>query len=138
MLTNTLEYGNIYSDRENLQKWKERDNMTYEQIMETLEGMNTRELVEIHNKYCEAYNDMDNIIYENDDYFLETYFMERPAELARSIQYGDYRYSDDYVQFNGYGNLDSFDYTDGHIFLSDIANYVADLDEDEQEDFLDV
>ena len=138
MLTNTLEYGNIYSDRENLQKWKERDNMTYEQIMETLEGMNTKELVEIHNKYCDAYNDMDNVIYENDDYFLETYFMERPAELARSIQYGDYRYSDDYVQFDGYGNLDSFNYTDGHVFLSDIANYVADLDEDEQEDFLDV
>ena len=112
--------------------------MTYEQIMETLEGMNTKELVEIHNKYCDAYNDMDNIIYENDDYFLETYFMERPADLARSIQYGDYRYSDDYVQFNGYGNLDSFNYTDGHVFLSDIANYVADLDEDEQEDFLDI
>lgn len=112
--------------------------MTYEQIMETLEGMSTKELVEVHNKYCDAYNDMDNIIYENDDYFLETYFMERPAELARSIQYGDYRYSDDYVQFNGYGNLDSFDYPDGHIFLSDIANYVADLDEDEQEDFLNV
>lgn len=112
--------------------------MTYEQIMETLESMGTKELVEVHNKYCDAYNDMDNIIYENDDYFLETYFMERPAELARSIQYGDYRYSDDYVQFNGYGNLESFDYTDGHVFLSDIANYIADLDEDEQEDFLDV
>ena len=112
--------------------------MTYEQIMETLKGMNTEELVEVHNKYCDAYNDMDNIIYENDDYFLETYFMERPAELARAIQYGDYRYNDVYVQFNGYGNLDSFDYTDGHVFLSDIANYVADLEEDEQEDFLNV
>lgn len=112
--------------------------MTYEQIMETLESMGTKELVEVHNKYCDAYNDMDNIIYENDDYFLETYFMERPAELARAIQYGDYRYCDDYVQFNGYGNLDSFNYTDGHVFLSDIANYVADLDEDEQEDFLNV
>lgn len=112
--------------------------MTYEQIMKTLEEMTTRELVEVHNKYCEACNDMDNEIFENDDYFLETYYMNRPADLAMAIQYGDYRYSDDFVQFNGYGNLDSFDFPDGHIFLSDIANYVADLDEDEQEDFLDV
>ena len=112
--------------------------MTYEQIMKTLEEMTTRELVEVHNKYCEAYNDMDNGIFENDDGFLEAYFMERPAELAMAIQYGDYRYSDDYVQFNGYGNLESFNYTDGHVFLSDIADYIADLNEDEQEDFLDV
>ena len=114
--------------------------MTYEQIMETLEGMSTKELVEIHNRFCEDFNSMDNLIYENDDYFLETYFMERPVELAMAIQYGDYRYCDDYVQFNGYGNLESFNYADGHVFLSDIANYILelDLDEDEQEDFLDV
>ena len=112
--------------------------ITYEQIIRELKSMSDPDLVDVHNKYCEAHNYMDDLIYENDDYFLETYFMERPAELARAIQYGDYRYCDDYVQFNGYGNLDSFNYTDGHVFLSDIANYVADLDEDEQEDFLNV
>lgn len=112
--------------------------MTYEQILERLNEMDNADLIAVHNKYCEAYGSMDNQIFENDDYFLETYFMNRPADLAMSIQYGDYRYSDEYVQFDGYGNLESFDYPDGHIFPEEIANYLEDLDEDEQEDFLDV
>lgn len=112
--------------------------MTYEQLLERLSEMGDADLIAVHNKYCEAYGSMDNQIFENDDYFLETYFMEKPAELARSIQYGDYRYCDDFVQFNGYGNLESFNYTDGHIFIEDIAGYLEDWDEDEQEDFLDV
>ena len=106
--------------------------------MKTLEEMTTRELVEVHNKYCEACNAMDNEIFENDDYFLETYYMNRPADLAMAIQYGDYRYSDDYVQFYGYGNLYRFYYSYFQVLIEYIADYVADLDEDEQEDFLDI
>ena len=110
--------------------------MTYEQIMETLEGMSTKELVEVHNKYCDAYNDMDNQIYENDEYFLDEHF-SCPSELARAICYGEYDYTDDYVMFDGYGNLKTFDNVTNHAMIEDIADYVADMeDEDEQEDFL--
>lgn len=56
---------------------------------------------------------MDHLeIYENDEYFFETFFEGRPMEAVRAAHYGDYNYGDDYVRFNGYGNLVSFgDYT---------------------------
>ena len=45
-------------------------------------------------------------VYENDEEFFETYFSD-PMEAVRATQFGNYNYSDDYVKFNGYGNLDS-------------------------------
>ena len=44
--------------------------------------------------------------YENDEFFFETFF-SNPMEAVRATQFGNYNYSDDYVRFNGYGNLDS-------------------------------
>ena len=29
-------------------------------------------------------------------------------EAIRAICYGDYNYNDDYIRFNGYGNIDSY------------------------------
>ena len=29
-------------------------------------------------------------------------------EVARAIYYGDYNYNDEYIKFNGYGNLETF------------------------------
>ena len=43
----------------------------------------------------------------NDEDFFECCF-ENKIEVARAICYGDYNYTDDYVRFNGYGNLESF------------------------------
>lgn len=45
--------------------------------------------------------------HDNDEEFFETYFSDRPMEAVRAAQYGDYNYSDEYVRFNGYGNLES-------------------------------
>ena len=46
--------------------------------------------------------------YENDEQFFNTFFYNNPTEAVRSTYYGDYNYCDDYVRFNGYGNLVSF------------------------------
>ena len=35
-------------------------------------------------------------------------FFENKLDAVRATFYGDYRYNDDYVRFNGYGNLESF------------------------------
>ena len=47
-------------------------------------------------------------VYENDEDFFNMFFEGRPAEVARAIYYGDFNYNDEYVKFNGYGNLESF------------------------------
>lgn len=47
--------------------------------------------------------------WENDEEFFNTFFSSNPMEVARTIYYGDYRYCDDYVKFDGYGNLETID-----------------------------
>lgn len=45
--------------------------------------------------------------FENDEEFFNTFFEGKPLEAVRATNFGNYNYSDDYVRFNGYGNLDS-------------------------------
>ena len=58
-------------------------------------------------------NSIDNSLeyleyYENDKEFFNMFFPNNPTEAVRSAYYGDYNYCDEYVRFNGYGNLVSF------------------------------
>ena len=45
--------------------------------------------------------------WENDEDFFDNYFSS-PMEAIRATYYGDYNFMDDYVRFNGYGNIESF------------------------------
>ena len=47
-------------------------------------------------------------VYENDEEFFNIFFEGKPAELARAIYYGDFNYNDNYIKFNGYGNLKTY------------------------------
>ena len=47
-------------------------------------------------------------VYNNDDEFFDMFFEGNPMEVARAIYYGDYNYNDEYIKFNGYGNLETF------------------------------
>lgn len=45
----------------------------------------------------------------NDEEFFELFYSGKNGlEIARAIYYGDYRYNDDYVRINAYGNLESY------------------------------
>ena len=55
-------------------------------------------------------NSLDFLEYwNNDEEFFNTFFYNNPTEAVRSAYYGDYSYCDDYVKFDGYGNLKSVD-----------------------------
>jgi hypothetical protein len=47
-------------------------------------------------------------IMNNDEEFFEIYFDGKPMEAVRAAHYGNYNYTDEYVRFDGYGNLESF------------------------------
>ena len=98
-------------------------------IIEELENMSNEELVSVHNQYCENNNDMDSQIFNNDEEFIEMFFSGRVVEFQRACEYGDYKYRDTFVQFNGYANLDSFDYVGEHIDTEAIA---TDIQENER------
>lgn len=68
--------------------------------------------VQIHNEYILETENMDDEIFENDEDFFNTFFEGKPFEAVRSCFFGHYEYSDTYVWFNGYANLDTGDYED--------------------------
>lgn len=45
--------------------------------------------------------------YENDEEFFSLFYESRVSEAVRAVSYGDYNYNDEYVKFNGYGNLET-------------------------------
>lgn len=67
-------------------------------------------------------------VYENDEDFFNMFFEGKTVEAVRATQYGEYNYNDEYVQFNGYGNLDSFTEHAYEKLLSDnIEEIIAEL-----------
>ena len=57
-------------------------------------------------------NSIDNSLeyleyWNNDDDFFNTFFYNNPTEAVRSSFYGDYHFCDNWVKFDGYGNLKS-------------------------------
>ncbi|WP_312697074.1 hypothetical protein [Sphingobacterium mizutaii] len=105
-----------------------------ESVTEQIENMSGRELVELNNDYCRAAGFSDDVIYENDDDFFNTYFEGNPTEAVRACHYGEYNYNDPYVKYNGYGNLDSFA-SIGTDDLVDTVEVIAEYAIDNQREF---
>ena len=64
-------------------------------------------------------------VYENDEEFFDTFFEGRPMEAVRAAHYGDYHYTNDYVRFNGYGNLESLSAYDYDAYLKENINEIV-------------
>ena len=66
------------------------------------------QLVREMNSWDGAFEELS--FWENDEEFFATFFNGvNPIEVARSVTYGDYRYTDEFVNFDAYGNLVSMD-----------------------------
>lgn len=65
-------------------------------------------------------------VMENDEEFFEIHFAGNPLEAVRAAQYGDYKYSDDYVRFDGYANLESFDKWEYENLLKESLDEIVD------------
>lgn len=110
----------------------------YEFITDYLEELSDDDLISQWNEYCyDSCNE--NEIYCNDEYFFDEMFTSTNDAIGAAY-YGDYRYMDDYVIFNGYGNLESFSgyCLKDYIYISDLASYLEDNGflKDEYNDYL--
>ena len=102
---------------------------TLEAITDYLNELDNAELVNIHNEYCQSCNYSDDEIYNNDEEFFNMFFECKVLEAVRAVSFGEYRYQDEYVVFNGYGNLETFNNPADHV---DIAAIAADILENEE------
>ena len=62
----------------------------------------------IINNECAIYNGSTDEINVNDEEFFNIFFENNVDEAVRAVCFGDYRYTDDFVMFDAYGNLQSF------------------------------
>ena len=100
-----------------------------EMIKDLLENMSESQLYIIANEYFDKTNYYDDRIYDMDE-FDEIMSGMSPSDIATKIFYGDFRPNDNYFKFNGYANLESFDYISDEVDLEEIADYIVDNDED--------
>lgn len=70
------------------------------------EDLSDDEKISLWNEYCSEQCNEDEI-YTFDDEFFEMFFANKPMEAARAASFGTVNWSDDYITFNGYGNLKS-------------------------------
>lgn len=64
--------------------------------------------ISIRNAYCSNHN-VDEEIFSFDEEFFEMFFSEAKAiDVARAVFFGNIQsWNDEYIKFNGYGNLES-------------------------------
>lgn len=81
------------------------------QIVSEINAMSQNDLINLNNTFAsEVQSNYDNQIFNNDEEFFYTFFDNRVISAVQCVCYGNYRYSDNLVKFNGYGNLESFNY----------------------------
>lgn len=110
--------------------------MKYEVFEEKFKELSTTEQLSIFNTYCIEHGDADNEIHSFDEEFFETYF-SNPMDAARATFFGEIKYwTDEYIKFNAYGNLESMDEYD---VLQEIDCYLEEIfdNTDTWEDYID-
>lgn len=80
-------------------------------VVEAINELSVSDLVALNNTYA-IENSIEGEVYENDEEFFSVYFSGGVFEALRAAHFGEYKWNEDYVRFNGYGNLESFQYFD--------------------------
>ena len=82
-------------------------------FVECYDNCTLRSKIEIHNIYVRENNfSYEGEIESNDEDFFNLFFEGKPMAAVRAASYGNYRYYDEWVWFNAYGNLEGGDYED--------------------------
>ena len=106
------------------------------QVIELLENCDSNELMQVNNAYCEN-NGYDDLIYDNDEEFLNTNFSS-VVDAVKAVSYGEYSYNHKFVEFHN-GNLISHDYLDTDSLVETVSKIANDIAENpENYPFLDL
>ena len=114
-------------------------NNTLAAVQPTLESVQLNQVIEQLKQddslLMQAYSEYSaengyNSVYDNDDDSINMVF-HNASDAIRSAFFGDYNHSHAYFTFNGYGNLQSFEYLDSDsspIDISELAEWLIDED----------
>jgi len=83
--------------------------MTKREIMEAIHNMTNDEFISLWNECNDENGNTNSKIYKNCSEFLDSFF-HSPSDAVSAAEEGNYHSYDDYVIFNSYGILESFNY----------------------------
>jgi hypothetical protein len=79
--------------------------LSYDKFVEAWNDLERNDKIALSNEYASEY-DPDNQIFDFDEGFFETFFSGNTIEAVRAAHFGNIEsWSDEYIRFNGYGNL---------------------------------
>ena len=108
-------------------------------VLEYLENLSDDKLLSAHNQMCRNQNRYDDEIYFNEEEFFENNFNGRsPFYVLQRAAYGTYDVNDEYVKFDGYANLKSFNFLKDEIYLSEIVEDILENPNDYDIELIDV
>lgn len=91
------------------------------------EHFTVEELIEMANDVNAWNGELEDLrYYENDEWFFKDMFSDNIDEAVREICYGNYNYTDDYVKWNAYGNLESCSEYEYEQQIADSADEIID------------
>lgn len=104
--------------------------MINNELYTIISEMDFDDLIELSNYYTEQVGAWD-YVYAMDDFDI-IMCDNTPTEIAHMILFGNFRTTDDYFWFNGYGNLESGSstYVQLPTEITDIVNYIVENDDD--------
>lgn len=88
-----------------------------------------REMVQEVNSYNGGY---ENIVKYDRDMFWDLVDGVEPERIANMIYFGDYNPHDEYIGFNGYGNIESMDAME---YYDELLSYEEEIEEEYKEIF---
>ena len=94
-------------------------------IKTIIEDMTTDEVVTLHNEYCYASNQYDDVIYDMNCFDDEMIGLS-PMDIARKIYYGEFCPNADRFKFDGCANLKSIWGCDvyNEIYIDEIIHHI--------------
>lgn len=81
------------------------DMISYEKFLEAWNDLERNEKISLYNDFAREHA-VDDEIFSFDEEFFNMYFEGNPMEAARAVYFGKIEcWNDEYIKFNGYGNL---------------------------------
>lgn len=114
--------------------------MTYNNFIDRWNDLADSDKINCFMEYANEHN-FDDLLYYFDEEFFKMFFPD-PVEAARAVYFGNIEcWSDEYIRFNGYGNLESLSESQAANFADDFTDeiyeheeiwlkYIDDVDDD--------